>query len=212
MYKKVPIKKIFRNLSQAIFIFFFILLFKKTVFPLNDKFPVSIFFRINIFDMIITTLATLHFDINFLPSLILIVLLLILGNFYCFWVCPLGGLIDYFNLITVRKLWKSCGKFWGKLNFYFKNIKILILSLAIFSILFYLPFTFWIFDPYVIMMKSFITKGFLIYLLFVIFLSVLAPRFWCNCVCPFGFINYIIGVKLRNKIKRRFKIEKKRIP
>ncbi|HOK56779.1 MAG TPA: 4Fe-4S binding protein [bacterium] len=204
MYKKT-IKYFFKLLIQGVFIFLFFYFFKKTKFPLSEKLPLNFFFRIDLLFAIFTTISTLHFSYLFLPSIIILFLLLFLGNFFCFWVCPLGGIIDYANIIFLRKKWKI-----GiKIPKWVRYIKVFIFWAIIFTsftaIFLKIPFLFWMFDPYVILMRGLLFKKILIILIVIIFLNILIPRFWCYYICPFGYLNYLIGVKLRNKIKRKIK-------
>jgi len=202
MYKNI-IKLILRHISQFFFIFLFILLYYKTKFPLPEKLPLNFFFRIDPLVSISTTLSTLHFNYLLWPSLIIVLLLFFLGNFFCWWVCPLGGIIDLINLILFRKKWKIS----MKIPDYIRKIKIFIfwgLILNSFVFIFLLvPNFFWFFDPYVILTRVFLFKNWFIIFIIIIVINILLPRFWCHNICPLGYFNYLIGIKIRNKIKKR---------
>ncbi|MCM8818979.1 MAG: 4Fe-4S binding protein [Candidatus Omnitrophica bacterium] len=204
-------RKFLRTISQGIFIFLFFYFFKKTAFGISENLPINLFFRIDLLMAIFTTISTLHFSHLFFPSIGIFFLLLFLGNFFCFWICPFGGIIDYINTILFRKKWKINIKVYKVIRF----LKIFLLwgflLTGFIAIFFRIPFLFWIFDPYVILMRSLLFKKILFILLIIILLSVLMPRFWCNDICPLGYLNYLIGIKLRNKIKKKLKNEKKRI-
>ncbi|MCM8805040.1 MAG: 4Fe-4S binding protein [Candidatus Omnitrophica bacterium] len=198
-------KKIIRTFTQGIFIFLFFYFFKKTTFPFSEKLPLNIFFRIDLLFAIFTTISTLHFSYLFLPSIGIFFMLILLGNFFCFWLCPLGGIIDYTNMILFRKKIKINIKIpnWFKLIRVFIFYLIIVGAfLAIFSLV---PFVFWIFDPYVILMSALRVKKIFFFLILILFLNFLIPRFWCYNICPLGYLNYLVGVKLRNKIKKLMK-------
>lgn len=199
-------KKIIRIISQAFFIFLFFYFFKKSVYPVSKNIPINLFFRIDLLMAIFTTLSTFHFSYLFFPSIAIFFLLVFLGNFFCFWLCPFGGIIDYLNILLLRKRWKIKIK---KIPNSVRMIKIFIFGSIILTgfitIFKKIPFLFWLFDPYVILMRSFLFKKMLFAFIIIISISVLIPRFWCNNICPLGYLNYLIGVKLRKKIKEKFK-------
>lgn len=195
-------KKIIKFLIQAIFIFLFFYFFKKTSFPLKENLPVNLFFRIDLLLALFTTISTFYFSYLFLPSILIFIMLLSLGNFFCFWICPFGGIIDFSNLIFLRKSWKKVSI---RLPLWIRKIKIFILIGTIIISFVKIPFILWIFDPYVILYRVILFKKILMIFIFIVLLSILIPRFWCNNICPLGYINYLVGVKLRNKLKKRLK-------
>lgn len=195
-------KKIIKFFIQAIFIFLFFYFFKKTSFPLKENLPVNLFFRIDLLLALFTTISTFYFSYLFLPSILIFIMLLLLGNFFCFWICPFGGIIDFSNLIFLRKRWKKVSI---RLPLWIRKIKIFILIGIIIISFVKIPFILWIFDPYVILFRAILFKKILVVFIFIVFLSILIPRFWCNNICPLGYINYLVGVKLRNKLKKRLK-------
>jgi len=194
-------KKLLRIICQGLFIFLFFYFFKKTSFPVSEKLPVNIFFRIDLLLAIFTTISTLHFSYLFFPSIGIFSLLLLFGNFFCFYLCPFGGMIDFLNIILFRKRWKIH----IKIPSFIRKIRIFIflgfILTSVILIFIKIPFIFWLFDPYVILVRSLLFKEIFIIFITIIFLSVLIPRLWCNNICPLGYLNYLIGVKLRSKIK-----------
>lgn len=195
-------KKIIKRVIQAIFIFLFFYFFKKTSFPLKENLPVNLFFRMDLPLALFTIISTFYFSYLFLPAILIFIMLLLLGNFFCFWICPFGGIIDFSNLISLRKRWKKVSI---RLPLWIRKIKIFILIGIIIISFIKVPFILWIFDPYVILFRAILFKKILIVFIFIVLLSILIPRFWCNNICPLGYINYLVGVKLRNRLKKRVK-------
>lgn len=198
-------KKLLRIISQGLFIFLFFYFFKKTTFGFPKNLPVNLFFRIDLLIAIFTTISTLHFSYLFLPSLGIFFLILLVGNFFCYWLCPFGGIIDYINILLLRKKWKINIKVPKSIKFFKIFIFWGFIITGAIAILVKIPFLFWIFDPYVILIRSFLFKKMFFVLTIIIILSILIPRFWCNNICPVGYLNYLIGIKLRNKIKKKLK-------
>jgi MauM/NapG family ferredoxin protein len=85
-----------RRLSQIGFLLLFVLLFLKTAYTGQEilRWPVDLFFRFD--PLILATSLLNHSQIvwRLFLSLILIGLTLILGRFFCGWICPLGTTLD----------------------------------------------------------------------------------------------------------------------
>ncbi|MCM8833121.1 MAG: 4Fe-4S binding protein, partial [Candidatus Omnitrophica bacterium] len=141
-------KKLIRLFVQGIFIFLFFYFFRKTTFPLPEKLPLNIFFRLDLLFAIFTTISTLHFSYLFLPSIGIFFMLLLLGNFFCFWLCPLGGIIDYTNMILMRKKLKINFKVPNMIRLIRVFIFYLIILTSILSVFCLVPFILWVFNPY----------------------------------------------------------------
>ena len=136
-----------RRASQAFFLLLFIYILWSTTYPLKGILPPETFFRTNPSIMIFTAIS----ERVFLPGLvfagIMIMLTLVLGRFYCGWICPLGTMIDLSG--STRKGRNLPGYEKGRK---LRNIKFFILgTIAVFAALGYQ--TAWVLDPMGIMAR-----------------------------------------------------------
>lgn len=90
---------VLRRLSQSAFLLLFFFLFIKTDYTGSDQleYAVNILFRIDPFLAASAMLSVKTVVALMLPSLIILVLALVLGRFFCGWVCPMGALLDLFH-------------------------------------------------------------------------------------------------------------------
>ncbi len=90
-----------RQTSQLICLFVFLLLFRLTEYTGSDQIPwaVNIWFRMDPLAGVCVALASCLENLLslFWPCLVILVLTLILGRFFCAWICPMGSLIDIFG-------------------------------------------------------------------------------------------------------------------
>jgi MauM/NapG family ferredoxin protein len=123
MYKTYWIK--LRALIQILFWFLFFFMLINTRFPIkNNAHAFSLFQRLSIHLGIVTSLTSRSFVLEFLPSLVVIFLIIIFGRFFCGWICPLGSTID-----IADKIYKSNKKTFIKFDK--KNLKYILLVISI---------------------------------------------------------------------------------
>jgi polyferredoxin len=84
------------RICQLIFLAAFLVLFLMTEYRGSDRIvaAVNAFFRANPLTAVTTTLATGSYQPLLLPGLLVLLFTLLLGRFFCGWLCPLGTLLD----------------------------------------------------------------------------------------------------------------------
>lgn len=83
-----------RRIIQLFSLLFFTYLFFRTGYPLTSWIPVDFFLRADPLIALGTTLATREVVEKALPALILVVLTVLFGRFFCGYLCPLGTVLD----------------------------------------------------------------------------------------------------------------------
>lgn len=86
--------RIVRRISQIVFLVLFFLLFLLNAYPLASIFPVDFFLRIDPLIGLSASLSARTFIIKSIPAIMLLILTVFLGRFFCGWICPLGTIID----------------------------------------------------------------------------------------------------------------------
>jgi MauM/NapG family ferredoxin protein len=136
-----------RLLVQLCSLLLFFFLFIKTDYSGSDtiEYAVNILFRIDPLLAFCTMLAARTFIALMVPALVLVVLSLFFGRFFCGWLCPMGGLLDFW-----RFAWRI--KTTRKETKYPRVPRILLLFLLVCA-LFGLPFVGY-FDPFSILVRG----------------------------------------------------------
>jgi hypothetical protein len=67
------------------------------------KIPVDLYLRLDPFIGIITILTKKGFILRMLPAFGILLLVLVFGNFFCGWFCPMGATLDFFDRILFRE-------------------------------------------------------------------------------------------------------------
>lgn len=91
-----------RRISQLFFFTLFTLLFLLTVYPYPEKFDVNFFLQLDPLAAAAAMIASRAFIHAMALSFGLLLLSLLLGRFFCGWVCPLGALIDFSDRFLFR--------------------------------------------------------------------------------------------------------------
>ena len=93
----------FRRVSQLFFLILFFAFFLLATYPLTSRIPVDIFLRADPLLEVSASVANRSFIVKSIPALILLVLSIVLGRFFCGWICPLGTTIDGFDNVAKAK-------------------------------------------------------------------------------------------------------------
>ncbi len=92
-----------RRTIQALAFLFLLYLVLHTAFPLELKIPVDLYLRLDPFIGIITILTKKDVILRMLPAFGVLLVVVIFGNFFCGWFCPMGATIDFFDRILFRE-------------------------------------------------------------------------------------------------------------
>jgi polyferredoxin len=140
-----------RRISQIIFFLFFIVLFFLAAFPYETGFPADLFLRASPLIAIATIIATKKFISTLVLAFVILMLSVLIGRYFCGWICPLGTIVDLMDRV-MGKLKKKYSGAYRRFRGWKFTILILILVAALFSLQFI-----WFFDPIVILTRTFST-------------------------------------------------------
>jgi MauM/NapG family ferredoxin protein len=96
-----------RRISQTGTLSLFIVFFLFTAYPYATKFPLDAFLRLDPLVAVVAMVGSRAFITAMVWSAALLVLTLLLGRFFCGWVCPLGTLIDLSDFLIFGKKHKK---------------------------------------------------------------------------------------------------------
>jgi ferredoxin len=94
---------------QALSFCFLLYLILKAAFPLESKIPVDLYLRLDPFIGIVTILTKKEVILRMLPAFGVLLLVMIFGNFFCGWFCPMGSTVDFFDQIFFREKKRTKG-------------------------------------------------------------------------------------------------------
>ena len=120
-----------RRISQLLFLALFFLLFLLATYPLTSRIPVDLFLRMDPLMGFSSAVAGRTFILKSLPAVLLLILAVLLGRFFCGWICPLGTTVDGFdNVIRAKSVNREVpGLKWLKFG-----VLVFVLVAAVFSI------------------------------------------------------------------------------
>jgi MauM/NapG family ferredoxin protein len=133
-----------RKFSQIFFFLSFIYILWSTTYPLTGKLSADLFFKTNPLLMLIASLSERIIVPGIIYSSILLLLSIILGRFFCGWICPLGSFIDFANWFNKKKFVSS----WP-IHKKSRKLKYFILFLIVLFAFLKIQIS-WLFDPIVI--------------------------------------------------------------
>jgi ferredoxin-type protein NapF len=96
-----------RRTVQAVSFFFLLYLILQAAFPLEVRIPVDLYLRLDPFIAVITFLTQGEIIVRMLPALGVLLLVMIFGNFFCGWFCPMGATLDFFDRVLFREKKRS---------------------------------------------------------------------------------------------------------
>ncbi|MBN1572933.1 MAG: 4Fe-4S binding protein [Deltaproteobacteria bacterium] len=150
-----------RRAVQLFFILIFLTLFVATTYRGGNEvhYPINVFFQVDPLTAIGNILATKSFEgfvDFFLPSLIILLATIIIGRFFCGWVCPVGGVLDLLRPVVYGGKARARGAeggLWLKNAKFPKSLKYYLLIIILIPTLFSVNLT-GIFDPLSIAIRS----------------------------------------------------------
>ncbi len=86
-----------RRAVQLLLLVLFLFLFVRTMREGGAPLPVNIFSRADVLMALSSMVASRQVILTFVPAIIMALLTLALGRFWCGWICPLGTVLDLFG-------------------------------------------------------------------------------------------------------------------
>ncbi len=136
-----------RRISQAFFLLLFIYILWSTTYPLQGLLPPETFFKIDPLVIFVASIALRYALPGVLLCAGMLLFTLILGRFFCGWICPLGTAIDMSGALKKKSVFLG-----DKANVKARLPKFLILAVVLVLAVAGIQFA-WVFDPLVIMAR-----------------------------------------------------------
>jgi ferredoxin len=204
-----------RQISQFLFFLLFLYTFFLTTYPLKSPIPLNLFFLLSPLSAIIAIIAVPSRFMIFLPALSLLASSILLGRYFCGWICPLGFSLDGVHHLFFRRRRPSEGRQrLTHLKYYVLVFGLTGSFLALSPVFFFEPltvifrtftlaffptlFTLWRYaSGHAAFLQNYplapsssvIFRGGLLFLglfLVIVALEIVERRFWCRNLCPLG--------------------------
>ena len=146
-----------RRLSQLAFLVLFAWLFRSTAYSDSNILhrPVNLFFHMDPLVGASAMLAGKVVLLAFWPALIVLLLTLFFGRFFCGWVCPIGTALDYFHRLFRPVLRRT--NIWGhKYVSRWRPLRYMVLFIVLITALFAWPVVGYL-DPFSLWMRLWTT-------------------------------------------------------
>ncbi|MBL8025389.1 MAG: 4Fe-4S binding protein, partial [Fibrobacteres bacterium] len=93
----------FRIIVQTAAFLVILALFFLTVYPFAEKYAIDSFLRLDPLVALVAVLASHTVAFSLVGALVILLLTIFLGRFFCGYICPLGTLIDFTNHLFGKK-------------------------------------------------------------------------------------------------------------
>lgn len=197
--------RLLRRFVQIISLGCFLYILYRTSFVKGIEIP-AFFLRMDPLNLL-ANLTARAVPILLFPAVILLILTLIFGRFFCGWICPWGTLLDIFRKIAgwlrLRSRNQLNPPLWPKYFILSIAILLAIFGTGVSYIFLFDPLSistsFWgwlVFSP---MEKKGVVWAGLVFVP-IILLELLATRFWCRSICSLGAL---LGIFSRFPLIRR---------
>lgn len=187
---------ILRRLSQTIFFLLFVFLLLAAPRLVSGAVDPAVIFHLDPLITIIGSISERCIFPGLLLSLAMLLLTVLLGRFFCGWVCPMGAALDLIGIFARKNPLRN-----DTFNKRLRKPKYFLLAVIFLAALAGIQIA-WLFDPTVIMSRLIIFKGMgwtLIFFLAVALPALFIKRFWCRALCPLGAL-YSIFSRFKWKI------------
>lgn len=136
---------VLRRISQTVFSLLFVYILWSTTYPLDGPLSPKLLFKIDPLIMVLASLSERLILPGMAFAAAMLVLTLVLGRFFCGWLCPLGATMDLLRCLRV-KCKKDSRKEADAANARLRKPKFILLVLITASAAAGLQFA-WVFDP-----------------------------------------------------------------
>ena len=187
--------RIMRASAQLTFLALFVLAAWAATYPPSGAYDDNIFLRLEPLNALFNHIFV--YGLTFvLPALIMILLTVFSGRFFCAWICPLGTCFDFVPSVgrhgkrTLKKI-RPRGLTGKTIGADTARLRLKYVFLAVLAVLYIANIgLIWLFDPLVIVNRAVLfLMGGIVPIIFIALLALAAifkPRYWCQELCPTG--------------------------